>query len=398
MNRILVQKFGGAAVSDIKAIKNVAKIIANSFESQYQILAVVSAMRGVTNSLIQKFQSISNSYTKNLGREYDLLLSTGEIISASLLSLELKNLGYKTHVVPCWRIPILTNNNHGNALIKNIKTQFLLSLLDSNIIPIVPGFQGISDQNEITTLGKGGSDITAVALSAALGGKICHFYKDVDGVLSADPRLVKYVKNLHRLDYISMLALAEDGAKILHTRAVLIAMNYNIDLKIFNYNCPQNFKTLISKFKNNMEAFSIKAITYDKNILKINLFTNDANYLFQIFSDNNIFINYTYNVSSQNWILFVNLQQLEVINDLLLFLKNEKKISVFTLDSSIAKLSIVGSCLKQDSTLYFKVFHLLDKHEISIYRAEISDLKLSIFLNDQLVEKASKLLHQSFVE
>ena len=221
---LLVLKFGGTSVADIARIKKVALKIKLEADKGNKIIVVVSAMSGVTNDLVNLVNQASENYQHS---EYDTVLSSGEQVTAALLSIALQALEIKARSWLGWQVPIITNSSHGKALIKEIKTENILQSLDNGFVAIVSGFQGVSSQNRITTLGRGGSDTSAVALAAAFSADRCDIYTDVDGVYTADPRIVKSARKLDYITYEEMLELASQGAKVLQTRSVALAMKYS---------------------------------------------------------------------------------------------------------------------------------------------------------------------------
>ena len=214
-------KFGGTSVANIDRIKAVALKIKSEVEKKNKIIAVVSAMSGVTNDLVSLVKQASETYESS---EYDAVLSSGEQVTSALLSIALQSLGIKSRSWLGWQIPIITNDVHGNARIKEIKKENILKSLDNGFVTIVSGFQGISSKNRITTLGRGGSDTSAVALAAAFSADRCDIYTDVDGIYTTDPRIVKNAKKLDYITYEEMLELASQGAKVLHTRSVALVL------------------------------------------------------------------------------------------------------------------------------------------------------------------------------
>jgi aspartate kinase len=261
---MLVQKFGGTSVASVERIKRVAQIVANA-EAEKK-LVVVSAMAGMTDQLV--------SYTRELGplmrqdnfAEYDTIISAGEQITIGLLALALQSLGLKARSYLAWQVPIVTNNHHSKAKINEIFLEKLLLDLSQGIIPIVAGFQGLSE-GRVTTLGRGGSDTSAVALAAALKADSCDIYTDVDGIYNVDPRLVPKAGKIEALDYDTCLEMASSGAKVIHPRAVALAKDYGIKIRILN-SFSNNPGTLITK----MEKTVIKAITVQKNLAQITIF------------------------------------------------------------------------------------------------------------------------------
>ena len=228
----LVQKFGGTSVGDLERIENVAGIIASEVRKNNKVIAIVSAMSGETNRLVEQVKKTSSVYD---GREYDVIVSTGENITAGLLAIKLQDLGIPARSWMGWQIPIITTSMHSNARILEIKTENIeKKFFEGMKVAIVSGFQGISKENRISTLGRGGSDTTAVAISAAFNAKRCDIFTDVEGIFTTDPRIVKSARKLDKISYEEMLELASMGAKVLHTRSVELAMRYDVNLQVLS--------------------------------------------------------------------------------------------------------------------------------------------------------------------
>ncbi|MDR2267949.1 MAG: aspartate kinase [Holosporaceae bacterium] len=225
----IVQKFGGTSVATLERIKNVAEIIASYQQKKHNLVAVVSAMAGVTNKFI--------SYMNSLGiyegdPEYDSVVSSGELVTSGLLAVALKNLGLKAKSYASWQVPIFTNDAHGNAVIQKVDPISLKKDISAGIIPVISGFQGVSSENRITTLGRGGSDLTAVAVASAVNADLCEIYSDVDGVYTVDPNLYPEAKKIDRINYREMLEMASQGTKILQAQSVYYAMNRNVVVRV----------------------------------------------------------------------------------------------------------------------------------------------------------------------
>ena len=249
--KIVVLKFGGTSVADVPQIKKIALKIKLEVELGYKVITVVSAMSGVTNNLINLVKNTSDIPPYS---EYDTVLSTGEQVTSALLAIALNNLKIKARSWLGWQIPIVTDNTFGKSAIEEIKTENILNDLEINQVAIVSGFQGVSNDNRITTLGRGGSDTTAVAMAASFLADRCDIYTDVDGVYTTDPRIVKSAKKLEIITYEEMLELASQGAKVLQARSVALAMKYGVNLRVLSSfeNLPG---TSIIKEGNIMEKF-----------------------------------------------------------------------------------------------------------------------------------------------
>jgi aspartate kinase len=262
--KVVVKKFGGTSVGSIEKIKNVANIIKQYSSDNTKVVVIVSAMSQVTNNILNNCSAFVDNASIDTKKHYDIALSTGETISASYLSLALLNLGLKALSLQGWQIPIFTNNDFGRAKILDINKDYLNIMLKKYDVLVITGFQGVDFENNITTLGRGGSDTSAVAVSASINSGLCYIYTDVEGVYTADPNLIQSARLIDKIDYDTMLNLAFNGAKIMHPRSIEIAKKYSIDIKILStFTCD---KSTIITHRNNMESTSIFGITYNHNI------------------------------------------------------------------------------------------------------------------------------------
>ena len=265
--KLVVLKFGGTSVANVSQIKKIASKVKDEVNQGNKVIVVVSAMSGVTNDLIDLVKTTSETPSYS---EYDVVLSTGEQVTSALLATALNNLNIKARSWLGWQVPIISDKSHAKALIEEIKTDNILDFFKKNQVAVISGFQGISNENRITTLGRGGSDTSAVAIAAAFSAERCDIYTDVDGVYTTDPRIVKSAKKLDLITYEEMLELASQGAKVLQTRSVALAMKYNVKLRVLS-----SFEDLpgtsIIKEEKNMEKTEISGIAHSLNEAKITL-------------------------------------------------------------------------------------------------------------------------------
>lgn len=392
---IIVQKFGGTSVGDLKRIKNVAlNILKSRDNSGSSIVAVVSAMSGVTNQLVNYCSELSDLSHINQLQEYDAVLSSGEIVTSALLSLALQQEGAKAISLSSWQIPILTNNNSSSAFISNIDTRQIVKYLSEGVIPVIAGFQGVNEYNRITTLGRGGSDTTAAAIAAALSAKRCDIYTDVEGVFTTDPRLVQRARKISRLSYEEMLEFAGMGAKVLHTRSVHIAMKYSVPLNVIS-----SFKeadgTMIMEKDKIMETRSITGVTYNKNLAEISIQYTDYDIVHQIlsrFGESNINIEILKDID-------YNEKTLRCIIALTDLFKAEAILKSLNLEyqysRDISLVSVIGLGIKQDTTVMSKIFTTLCKNNISIIMMITSEIKISFLVKEDITEHAVRVLHQA---
>ena len=395
---IIVQKFGGTSVADIERIKNVAAIIKSEYIAGNQVVVVVSAMAGVTNSLISKCSQVSQLDNIEALREYDAAIASGEIITAALLALELQKLKLSARSMQGWQVPIKTDNVHGNAQALDIPSDLLKNIVASGTIPVITGFQGITSDGNITTLGKGGSDTSAAIVAASLGAERCDIYTDVDGIYSADPRVVHGAHKIDQINIDELCVLCSSGAKILHPRAALAAKRYGFKLRILSsFNINEG--TIVQAKRAPMEKRKITAITSNKNLLKIDINHegNSIANLYKEFADSAIQIEQMHNIDGFNSYIISNLSDKAKCTPVLEGLKNNSEIVNYNLNANISTVTIVGYGIKNDSNLTWQVIDILNQNKITIISSHADDVKMSILINDQDNEKVIKLLHENFI-
>ena len=399
---IVVLKFGGTSVADVPQIKKIALKIKLEVELGYKVITVVSAMSGVTNNLINLVKNTSDIPPYS---EYDTVLSTGEQVTSALLAIALNKLKIKARSWLGWQIPIVTDNTYGKSAIEEIKTENILNDLEINQVAIVSGFQGVSNDNRITTLGRGGSDTTAVAMAASFLADRCDIYTDVDGVYTTDPRIVKSAKKLEIITYEEMLELASQGAKVLQTRSVALAMKYGVKLRVLSSfeNLPG---TSIIKEENNMEKSEISGIAHSLNEAKITLSgvpdqPGQAADIFGTLAQHSINVDMIVQSSSIN-------QEVTDITftipetDLLIAEKAikqlQKKISFnkFTSDTNVVKISVVGNAMRTQSGMAKTMFETLARNQINIHVISTSEIKISVLISADYYELAMRSLHSAF--
>ena len=400
--KIVVLKFGGTSVADVPQIKKIALKIKLEVELGYKVITVVSAMSGVTNNLIDLVKNTSDIPPYS---EYDTVLSTGEQVTSALLAIALNKLKIKARSWLGWQIPIVTDNTYGKSAIEEIKTENILNDLEINQVAIVSGFQGVSNDNRITTLGRGGSDTTAVAMAASFSADRCDIYTDVDGVYTTDPRIVKSAKKLEIITYEEMLELASQGAKVLQTRSVALAMKYGVKLRVLSSfeNLPG---TSIIKEENNMEKSEISGIAHSLNEAKITLSgvpdqPGQAADIFGTLAQHSINVDMIVQSSSIN-------QEVTDITftipetDLLIAEKAikqlQKKISFnkFTSDTNVVKISVVGNAMRTQSGMAKTMFETLARNQINIHVISTSEIKISVLISADYYELAMRSLHSAF--
>ncbi len=393
--QVIVQKFGGTSVADLERIRNVAKLVQKELKQGNKVITIVSAMAGVTNSLIMQCQQLSRLDNIDSLREYDAAIASGETVTSALLALELQSIGIKSQSLQGWQIPITTSKAHGNAQVIDLDPSLLKNLLNSDITPVITGFQGIAEDFNITTLGKGGSDTTAAVIAASINAHRCDIYTDVDGIYTADPRVVHNAKKIDIIDINELYELCTSGAKVLHPRAALAAKRYGFNLRVLSsFDFHSTGTTAINTIRT-MENTSITAITSNKNLLKLTV-EHSAEILAQIIqacAKEEVIIEHASSYSSNQSVLIVSLVDKNKCEKLLDDLQAKQLIIKYNIDSNISSVTVVGYGIKNDSNLIYELIDLLKSHGISIFSADLSDLKFSIIVDDHDNEKTIKLLH-----
>ena len=399
---IVVLKFGGTSVADVPQIKKISYKIKSEIDQGNKVIVVVSAMSGVTNNLVELVKSTSElaSYS-----EYDVVLSTGEQVTSALLTIALNDLSIKGRSWLGWQVPIMTDNTHSKAVINEIKTSNILNSFKKNDVAIISGFQGLSSENRITTLGRGGSDTTAVAIAAAVSAERCDIYTDVDGVYTTDPRIVKSAKKLDYITYEEMLELASQGAKVLQTRSVALGMKYGVNLRVLS-SFEDKPGTFIMKERDKMEKSEISGIAHSLNEAKITLSgvpdkPGQAAQIFSSLAEHSINVDMIVQSSSINEgstdITFTIPE-----TDLILAEKTIRKIQEkigfknFISETKVVKISVVGNAMRTQSGIAKTMFETLANNQINIHVISTSEIKISVLISSDYYELAMRSLHSAF--
>ncbi len=396
---IIVQKFGGTSVANIDCIKNVANIVKTEVKANNHVVVIVSAMAGVTNSLITQCAQISRLDQAPHMREYDAALASGEIVTSALLALQLQAIGLKAQSLQGWQVPFKTNEGHGSALVADIDTKLLSQLLDKGIIPIITGFQGVNSAGDVTTLGKGGSDTSAALVAAALHADRCDIYTDVDGIYTADPRIVHDAKKIDSINIDELYALCVSGAKVLHPRAALAAKRYGFAMRVLS-SFTNNSGTIIQKNEPHMENKLVTAITSNKNLLKIDL-KHKAGSFSKILAEltkESIIAEQTCSIDSTSSYIITNLAEKNKCETLLNNLKNNSLLTQYELITNISTVTIVGYGINSNKELIRQVIEILAANNIEILASNSSDIKISLLINEADNEKVIKLLHDYAID
>ena len=397
---LIVQKFGGTSVANTERIFNVADIVTKTAAAGNQVVVVVSAQGDTTDDFIEKAGEITSNPP---AREMDVLLSAGEQISMALLAMAINKLGYHATSLTGWQAGIETDLSYGSARIRKVEPRRIRSLLDKNRIVIVAGFQGINSHDSITTLGRGGSDTTAVAIAAALGADLCQIYTDVDGVYTADPRIVPGAKKLDEITYDEMLELATLGAQVLHNRSVEMAKKYNIDLEVVS-SLTRNPGTKVKEVTS-VEKMIISGVACDKDTARVSVMgipdePGKAFRLFSLLSKNNINIDIIIqSIGRENTkdISFtVTRGQLAETMKLLEENKERLHYTGVSCQEGIAKLSIVGAGMTSTPGVAAKMFEALSDAQVNIRMISTSEIQISVLINEEEAQRAMRAVHDKF--
>ncbi|SCC16660.1 aspartate kinase [Bacillus wiedmannii] len=396
----IVQKFGGTSVGSVKRIQHVANLIIEEYERGHSIVSVVSAMGKSTDELVALANAISENPSK---REMDMLLSTGEQVTISLLTMALQAKGYNATSLTGWQAGITTESVHSSARITEINTDRIQSYLTEGTIVIVAGFQGVSEKHEITTLGRGGSDTTAVALAAALKAKKCDIYTDVTGVYSTDPRVVKNAYKLDEISYDEMLELANLGAGVLHPRAVEFAKNHNVMLEVRSSMEREN--GTIVKGECNMEQQSIvKGIAFEDNITRVTMKGLEQGALSTVFStlaaahiNVDIIIQSITNEGTVHLSFSIHSNDLKETLEVLEQHQETLQYESVEYENHLAKVSIVGSGMVSNPGVAANMFTTLKEEDIHIKMVSTSEIKVSVVIDRLHLVTGVEALHQSFM-
>ena len=397
---LVVMKFGGTSLANVSKIKNVANIVkANTFKNK--VIVVLSAMSGVTNTLQGYIDEIG--YKPSL--ETDLIMTSGEQVTIGLLSIILNKQGIKSVPLLGWQVPIITDQNHEKGRILNINNKIIEHHFVSNDVIVLAGFQGISIYGEITSLGRGGSDTTAVAIASALKAERCDIYTDVDGVFTTDPNIETNAKKINKVSYEEMLEMSSTGAKVLQTRSVELAMKNNLTLQVLS-SLTNKKGTYIVNESELIEKEIVSGVSYSKNESKISISgipdkPGISAKIFGLMSSKNINVDMIVQNISQdgvtaNMTFTVPLKEIDFAKEVLE--KNQKEIgySNILVDSKIAKISVIGMGMMSQSGVAEKMFKTLANQEINILAISTSEIKISVLIEEKYIEQAIMGLHSVY--
>ena len=398
---LIVQKYGGTSVGNPERIMNVARRLLEAQRAGNSVVAVVSAMSGVTDSLIKLAREVSVKPTE---REMDVLLSTGEQTTMALTAMAIQSLGGKAVSLTGAQAGIVTNGVHTKAKISNVTPDQIKKHLEESAIVIVAGFQGETSEGDITTLGRGGSDLTAIALASALDADACQIFTDVDGVYTCDPRIVPTAKKIEAISYDEMLEMASSGSKVMQSRSVEFAKKFGVTFEVrssFN----NNPGTTVKEESAGMEQVVVRGVSVERNQAKVTVSQvpdkpGCAARLFTALADAHVMIDViVQNVSaagSTDISFTMNRDELEKIGDLLDRVVIEIGAGKVSKQDGIAKLSVVGIGMRTHSGVAAKLFEALAKGGINIQMISTSEIKIAVILDEQMIADAAKLAHTAF--
>ena len=397
----LVMKFGGTSVADLDRIRNAATRVKREVDAGHQVAVVVSAMAGVTNQLVAWCQALSPLHD---AREYDTVVATGEQVTTGLLAIALQEIGVEARSWQGWQIPIHTDNAHGKARISGIEGAELIHRMEAGQVAVVPGFQGVSPNNRITTLGRGGSDLSAVALAAALKADRCDIYTDVDGVYTTDPRIVPRARKLARISYEEMLELASVGAKVLQTRSVELAMNEGVRIQVLSsfQDLPG---TLVMDEEEIVEKQNVSGIAYSRDEAKMTVRRvpdrpGIAAAIFGTLSEHNVNVDMiVQNVSADgttDMTFTVGKADLPRARQALDEIRAQVGYAEILTDPDVAKVSVVGVGMRSHAGVANTMFRALADKAINIQVISTSEIKVSVLIAAEYTELAVRALHTAY--
>jgi aspartate kinase len=403
---IIVQKFGGTSVADIERIRNVASIVKRELDNGNHVAVVVSAMAGKTNELVGWAEAVSSLQSPEALKEYDSIVSSGEQVTSGLLALQLQSMGIKARSWLGWQVGLETNELHGNARIEHINAELLKASMQEGEVAVIAGFQGVTPDNRITTLGRGGSDTSAVALAAALDAERCDIYTDVDGIYTTDPRLVPKARKLRKVAYEEMLEMASLGAKVLQIRSVEMAMKHNVRVQVRSSFDNIEGSLLVSE-EEVVERRLVTGVTYSRNEAQITVkdvadTPGIAAKIFQPITAQEINVDMiVQNVgasSDKQTDLTFTVPRADADRAVAALEKAKKDIGFASIvvDKGVAKVSVVGVGMRSHAGLAQKMFQTLAEKNINILVITTSEIKVSVLIEEEYTELALRALHTAY--
>ena len=396
-------KFGGTSVANIDRIKNVADIIKSKKKDSVKLVVVVSAMAGVTNDLVKKSKAISKNFSDE---EYDVLLSSGEQVTAAFLAASLKDRDIQARSMLAWQIPIVTEGQHKNSRILSINSKSIVNYLNMDYVVVVPGFQGITEKMRVSTIGRGGSDASAVALAKALNADRCEIYTDVEGIFTTNPEICEKAKKIEKISYDEILEMSSLGAKVMQSSSVQKAMMNDVEVFVKSTFSPNKSGTqILSEDKISYDQV-ITGIAYSKDDAKITLIgvkdkPGVASAIFKPLNDQNILVDMiVQNISADSKktdVTFtVKRDDMEKAKNIIENLKKDIIFENLLTDKKVSKVSIVGAGMITHPGVAYKMFNALSSQNINILVISTSEIRISVLVDDKNAEPAVKILHSAF--
>ena len=408
----IVMKFGGTSMADFDCMSKVADHIERELSAGLKLAVVVSAMAGETDRLISLADQVGSNTKQS---EKDVIISSGEQVSSAILSMILNRRNINAKSIQGWQIPLITIGMHGSARINDVKSDYLDKLIEDGVVPIIAGFQGISQENRVTTLGRGGSDTTAVAIACAINADLCDIYTDVDGVYTSDPRVIPKAQKLNIISFEEMLEMASQGAKVLQTRSVELAMSYNMPIRVRSTFSENNFEnvenstnigTIVTNEERILEDKVVSGIAYSKNEAKVTIqqledkpgvaaeiFGNladsgiNVDMIVQNISADGMHTDLTFTVQESD----LNAARLVIDN-----LGDKVKYAKLEESKEIAKVSIIGVGMRSHAGVAAQMFSILAEKDINIQAITTSEIKVSVLIELRQIEKAMRALHSVY--
>ena len=408
----IVMKFGGTSMADFDCMSKVADHIERELSAGLKLAVVVSAMAGETDRLISLADQVGSNTKQS---EKDVIISSGEQVSSAILSMILNRRNINAKSIQGWQIPLITIGMHGSARINDVKSDYLDKLIEGGVVPIIAGFQGISQENRVTTLGRGGSDTTAVAIACAINADLCDIYTDVDGVYTSDPRVIPKAQKLNIISFEEMLEMASQGAKVLQTRSVELAMSYNMPIRVRSTFSENNFEnvenstnigTIVTNEERILEDKVVSGIAYSKNEAKVTvqqledkpgvaaeIFGNladsgiNVDMIVQNISADGMHTDLTFTVQESD----LNAARLVIDN-----LGDKVKYAKLEESKEIAKVSIIGVGMRSHAGVAAQMFSILAEKGINIQAITTSEIKVSVLIDLRQIEKAMRALHSVY--
>ena len=398
---LIVQKFGGSSVRDAQRLRNVAAIIADTRQNGNSLIVVLSAQGDTTDELLKKARELSDCPSV---RELDALLATGEQVSVALCAILLHEMGIPAVSLSAWQVGIRTGDLHGDARITHIERDRVMRELESGKVVLVAGFQGVNRMGDITTLGRGGSDTSAVALAAYFNAERCEIYTDVDGVYTADPRKVTGARKLEEITFDEMLELASLGAQVLHNRSVEMAKRYNVNLEVLS-SFSGNPGTKVKEVVKTMEKTHVSGVAKDKNVARVALIGLEdrpgiAFKIFSLLAKHNVNVDIILQSIGRNESKDISftVSQDDMAQAVEVMKENQEMIGFQTVEATdqVAKISIVGAGMANNSGVACKMFEALFSANINIHMISTSEIKVSVLVDERDSERAVQAIHDRF--